>query len=617
MFDFKKQLKNLPDQPGVYLMHDKNDKIIYIGKAKVLKNRVRQYFMASKNHSAKVRAMVSHIAWFEYIVTDSNLEALVLECNLIKKHKPHYNILLKDDKHYPYIKVTMNEPYPKLTVTRVMKNDGARYFGPYTGMTVVRGTLDMIKRIFLIPTCKREFPRDIGKGRPCLNHQINKCFAPCTGAVSQEEYRAIFTQICSFLEGRQDELTGLLEQRMNAAAEALEFEKAADYRDKLAALRAVTQKQKIVSDRMANQDIAAFACYDDKAFIDIFFVRSGRVTGRQSHTIDGVGEMSDAEIMTEFLKRFYVDAAYIPDELIVQCDIEERELFIEWMSGRLGHKLIFTVPQRGDKSSLIKMALKNVELSIGNYKLDQLKKESQENTLAKLAEYLELPQVPNRIESYDISNIAGTSNVGVMVVFQNGVHDASLHRKFQIRSFEGQDDYMAMAEVLTRRLGRAASETDKIAAGTLERSKAKFLPLPDLILLDGGKGHVHAIAKVLEQAGAAIPLWGMVKDDKHRFRALTDGEREVTLPKNSDAFRLVGTISEQVHETAITYHTKLRGKKGLSSELSNIDGIGETRRKKLMKYFKSIDSIARASIDDLLAAGLDKRSAQNVYAYFN
>lgn len=617
MFDLKKQLKNLPDQPGVYLMHDKDDKIIYIGKAKVLKNRVRQYFMASKNHTAKVRAMVSHIAWFEYIVTDSELEALVLECNLIKKHKPHYNILLKDDKHYPYIKVTMNEPYPKLGVTRVMKNDGARYFGPYTGMSVVRGTLDVIKRIFLIPTCKREFPRDIGKGRPCLNYQIHKCFAPCTGQVSQEDYRAVFVQICSFLEGRQDELTHLLEEKMEKAAAALEFERAAEYRDQLAALRAVTQKQKIVSDRMANQDIAAFACYDDKAFIDIFFVRGGRVTGRQSHRIDGVGEMSDAEIMGEFLKRFYAGAAYIPDELIVQCDIEERDLFVEWMSARLGHKLTFTVPQRGDKSSLIKMALKNVELSIGNYKLDQLKKESQAGTLAKLQEYLALPALPNRIESYDISNIAGTSNVGVMVVFKNGVHDASLHRKFQIRSFEGQDDYMAMAEVLTRRLGRAANEEDKIAQGVLEREKAKFLPLPDLILLDGGKGHVHAIAKVLEQAGVSIPLWGMVKDDKHRFRALTDGEREVTLPKNSDAFRLVGTVSEQVHETAIRYHTKLRGKKGLASELSNIEGIGETRRKRLMKHFKSINSIAQAGVDELMTAGLDKRSAQNVYDYFN
>ena len=617
MFDLKQQLKNLPDQPGVYLMHDKDDKIIYIGKAKVLKNRVRQYFMALKNHSPKVKAMVSHIAWFEYIVTDSELEALVLECNLIKKHKPHYNILLKDDKHYPYIKVSMNEPYPKLSVTRVMKNDGARYFGPYTGMGVVRGTLDVIKRVFLIPTCKREFPRDIGKGRPCLNYQINKCFAPCTGQISQEDYRAVYTQICSFLEGRQDELTDMLEEKMNAAAQALEFEKAADYRDKLSALRAVTQKQKIVSDRMANQDIAAFLCYDNKAFFDIFFVRSGRVIGRQSHIIDDVGELTDSEIMAEFLKRFYSNAAYIPNELIVQCDTEERELFIDWMSQRLGRKLTFTVPQRGDKSSLIKMALKNVELSIGDYKLNQLKKESQAKTLGKLAEYLGLAEAPKRIESYDISNIAGTSNVGVMVVFKNGIHDASLHRKFQIRSFEGQDDYLAMSEVITRRLGRAAAETDKIEKGILEKSKAKFLPLPDLILLDGGKGHVHAIAKVLEQTGFSIPLWGMVKDDKHRFRALTDGEREVMLPKNSDAFRLVGAISEQVHDTAISYHTKLRGKKGLSSELSNIEGVGETRRKKLMKYFRSIGSIAQADMDALLAAGIDKKTAQNVYDYFH
>lgn len=617
MFDLKKHLANLPQQPGVYLMHDMDDKIIYIGKAKVLKNRVRQYFMASKNHSAKVRAMVSHIAWFEYIVTDSELEALVLECNLIKKHKPHYNILLKDDKHYPYIKVTMNDAYPRLFVTRSMKNDGARYFGPYTGMGVVRTTLDVIKRIFLIPTCKREFPRDIGKGRPCLNYQIRKCFAPCTGGLSRGDYRAVFEQICSFLEGRADELTASLEKEMRAASAALEFEKAADLRDKLSALRAAVQKQKIVSDRMINQDIAAFVCCDDRAFVDIFFVRSGRVTGRQSHRLDGVGEMSDAEIMGEFLKRFYSESAFVPDELIVQCDIEERELFVEWLSGRLGRKLQFTVPQRGEKLALVKMAFKNAQISIENYKLEQLKKESQANTLVKIAEYLGLPKAPVRIESYDISNISGTSNVGVMVVFKNGVHNASLHRKFRIRSFEGQDDYMAMSEVIERRLGRAAAEREKIEQGTLDVAKAKFLPLPDLILLDGGKGHVHTIAKVLEKAGADIPLWGMVKDERHRFRALTDGEREVTLPKNSDALRLIGAVSEQVHETAIAYHTKLRGKKGLSSELSGIAGIGEKRRKKLMKYFKSIDGIAQASLDELEAAGLDKKSAKNVYDYFN
>lgn len=617
MFDLKKQLKNLPEQPGVYLMHDKDDNIIYVGKAKVLKNRVRQYFMAQKSHTAKVRAMVSRIAWFEYIVTDSELEALVLECNLIKKYKPHYNILLKDDKHYPYIKVTMNEAYPKLVVTRVMKNDGARYFGPYTGMSVVRATIDVIKRIFLIPTCTRVFPRDIGKGRPCLNYQINKCFAPCRGEVSHEVYRAVFEDICSFLEGKTDSLISMLTQSMNDAAEKLEFERAAQIRDKINALRAMMQKQKIVSDKMANQDIAAFKCYDGHAFIEMFFVRGGRMSGRQSYVIDDVGELSDTQIMSEFLKRFYADAAYIPNEIIAQYGIEERDLFVEWISGRLGRKVIFTVPQRGEKAALVKMVLKNVDLSIDDYKLNRMKRETSFAAAAKLGGYIGMDGTPKRIESYDISNISGMSNVGVMVVFADGTYDASLTRKFQIKSFDGADDYMAMSEVIRRRINRARDEKHKIECGELEKGKAKFLPLPDLVLLDGGKGHVHAIEKVFGETGIQIPLFGMVKDDKHSFRALTDGEREIDLPKNSPAYNLVCTISEKVHETAISYHVKLRGKKGLSSELANIKGIGETRRKKLIKYFKSIDNIARAEIDELIKSGIDRTSAQNVYDYFN
>lgn len=599
-------------------MHDKDDKIIYVGKAKILKNRVRQYFMAQKNHTAKVRAMVSHIAWFEYIVTDSEIEALVLECNLIKKHRPHYNILLKDDKHYPYIKVTMNEEYPKLMMTRVMKNDGARYFGPYTGMSVVRGTIDIIKRVFLIPTCTRVFPRDIGKGRPCLNYQINKCFAPCRGEVSKEDYRKVFEDICSFLEGKTESLISVLTQNMESAAEKLEFEKAAQLRDKINALNAMMQKQKIVSGKMENQDIAAFKCYDGRAFAEIFFVRSGRVMGRQSYIIEDIAELDDEKIMSEFLKRFYAEAAYIPNEVIMQHDVEERELFGEWLSEKLGRKVKITVPQRGEKAALIKMVLKNVDISIDDYKLGQLKKEAEFDAASKLGEYIGMENMPKRIESYDISNISGTNNVGVMIAFRNGAYDSSLTRRFQIKSFKGADDYMAMSEVIRRRINRAKSEMHKIETGELEKNKAKFLPMPELILLDGGKGHVHAIRKVFEETGVMdTVLLGMVKDDKHSFRALTDGESEIGLPKNSPAYNLVYSISEKVHETAISYHTKLRGKKGLSSELSEIEGIGETRRKKLIKYFKSMDNIARATLDELIASGLDKKSAQNVYDYFN
>ncbi len=617
MFDIKKQLRNLPDLPGVYLMHDKDDKIIYIGKAKVLKNRVRQYFMSNKNHSAKVLAMVSHIAWFEYIVTDSELEALVLECNLIKKHKPHYNILLKDDKHYPYIKVTTNEPYPRLMVTRSMKNDGARYFGPYTGMSVVRATIDVIKKIFLIPTCKRSFPRDIGKGRPCLNYQINKCFAPCTGDVSQAQYKEVFNNICSFLEGKTDELIDELEKDMNKASDMLEFEKAAEFRDKISALRAIAQKQKIVSDKNSNQDIASFKCYDGKAFFEMFFVRGGRVLGRQSYIIDDIDELDDASIMAEFLKQFYAEASYIPSEIIVSSMPNDYELFINWLSERLGKKVALTAPQRANKAALLRMVEKNVDLSIDDYKLNMLKKEVNKNALEKLGEYVGLEKTPKRIESYDISNISGTSNVGVMIVFKNGVYDAALTRKFQIKSFEGANDYAAMAEVIYRRINRAKDEEDKISRGVLNKKDAKFLPLPDLILLDGGKGHVRAIEKVIKDACVDIALFGMVKDDHHSFRALTDGSDEIELPKNSPAHNLVCAISEKVHETAIGYHIKMRGKKGLLSELSNIKGIGQVRRKKLIKHFKSIDNIASADINELIMAGLDSKSAKNVYDYFN
>lgn len=616
-FDLKKQLKNLPDAPGVYLMHDKDDTVIYVGKAKVLKNRVRQYFQSSKNHTGKVRAMVSHIAWFEYIITDSELEALVLECNLIKKYKPHYNILLKDDKHFPYLKVTMQEAYPRLIVTRRMENDGARYFGPYTGMTVVKNTLDVIKRIFLIPTCGRKFPDDIGKGRPCLNYQIKKCFAPCRGDIDPEEYRKVFSDICSFLEGKQDDLIEGLTENMNQAAQNLEFEKAASLRDKIASIQAVSQKQKIVSSSMADQDIVAFVCYDDKAFVEIFFVRYGRVIGRQNFRMDAIGELSDSEIMGEFLKQFYSSAVNFPTQLIISHEIEDSEVFAQFLSSRRGRKVEITVPKRGDKVSLIRMVERNARQAVEDYKLNRLKKQLNDGALEKLAGYLGLDAPLHRIESYDISNISGTSNVGAMVVFEDGVSAPNKYRKFRIKTVEGQDDYSSMAEVIYRRFSHAMREREQIEQGQLELEKAKFLPMPDLILLDGGKGHVSAVGKTMAELGVSVPLFGMVKDDHHRFRALTDGVREINLPKNSAAYSLVGNISEQVHKTAIEYHVKLRGKKGISSELANIDGIGTTRRKLLLKKFKSLEAIASAGVDELVDAGLDRRSAANVFDYFH
>lgn len=617
MFDLEQQLKNLPEAPGVYLMHDSMDRVIYVGKAKVLKNRIRQYFQSAKNHGAKVRAMVSHIAWFEYIITDSELEALVLECNLIKKYKPHYNILLKDDKNFPYIKVTMQEDYPRLLVTRKMTDDGARYFGPYTGMGIVKNTLDVVRRIFLVPTCKKKFPASIGKGRPCLNYQIKKCFAPCRGDVSLEEYRKVFSDICSFLEGKHDTLIAELTRSMQEAAGRLEFERAAALRDKIASIKAVTERQKIVSDSRADQDIAAFACYNDKAFMELFFVRGGRLMGRQNFRMDAAGDLSDGEIMENFLMQYYSSAVSIPKELILSCEIENRDVICQYLSGRLGRKVTITVPKRGAKKDLVKMVKKNAWQAVETYKLGVLKKQANENALIKLAEHLNLDSPPRRIEAYDISNLSGTNNVGAMVVFKDGQPASGQYRKFRLKTVEQQDDYSSMSEIIFRRFTHAKKEQQQIEEGKLTLEKAKFIELPDLILLDGGKGHVSVVRRTLQELKIDVPLFGMVKDDKHRFCALTDEKTQIALPKNSAAYNLVGRISEQVHKSAVQYHINLRGRKGISSELENINGIGEARRKLLVRHFKSLEKIAAASLEELLAAGLDKRSAANVYEYFH
>ncbi len=617
MFDFDLQLKKLPEEPGVYLMHDKSDSVIYVGKAKNLKNRVRQYFMQSKNHSVKVRAMVSHVAWFEYIITDSELEALVLECNLIKKHKPHYNILLKDDKHYPYIKVTMNAPYPRITATRTMLPDGAKYYGPYSGMGVVRQTLDLIKKIFLIPTCKRNFPQDIGKGRPCLNFQIHKCFAPCRGEVSQAEYKKVFEQICMFLDGKSDAVVQNLEVQMHKAAEAMEFEKAAQKRDCIAAIRAVNERQKIISDAQTDRDVADFLSYDDKAFFEMFLIRGGRMTGRQSFRIDGVSEMTDGEIMTEFLKRYYTETSILPCEIILGCAPEEAEMLSQYLSALRGKKVHLTVPVRGEKKQLVGMLLKNIQNAVDDYKIGELKRATERDVLEKLAEYANLKVLPRRIESYDISNTGGTGTVGVMVVFENGVVSKAAKRNFRIQSIEGQNDYGAMQEVICRRMQRAQAELSAIAAGTLDKKDAKFLPLPDLMLIDGGTGHVNAVREALVPFAPDFAVLGMQKDDRHRFSALMDGQVEIELPNNSAAYRLIGAICEETHNAAIGYHKKVRKQNAFRSELSEISGVGAVRRKQLMRAFGSLDAVSKASVEELLKAGLDKRSAQNVYDYYH
>lgn len=508
MFNLKEELKNLPDDPGVYIMHDEDDTVIYVGKAKILKNRVRQYFQNSANHTPKVRAMVAKIAYFEYIVTDSEVEALVLECNLIKKYRPKYNILLKDDKHYPYIKVTINQEYPRIFMTRTLKNDGAKYFGPYMGSATVKNTLDIVQKIFLPPTCSRKFPQDIGKGRPCLNYHIKNCFAPCTGNVSKEEYRAVFMDICSFLDGKHAGLIKEMDAQMKTAAQNFEYEKAAVLRDKIRSVQAISEKQKIInSDKQTDMDILAVEVLDAKAFVEVFFVRGGKVLGRENFRLDNVQDLTDAEILTGFVQQFYMNATYIPREILLEYSLTD-ELISTWLQEKCGRKIQLHTPVRGEKKKLVELVRKNAEIAANNYKIECMKMEERDKAGEQLAKLIGLPQTPARIESYDISNIAGSENVGAMVVFQNGKPKRSAYRKFKIKSFEGADDYAAMQEVLYRRFRRGLEELEKIETGEMETEEAKFLPYPDLILVDGGKGHVSAAADHSGPDGSGGPgIW--------------------------------------------------------------------------------------------------------------
>lgn len=619
MFDIKEELKRLPEQPGVYLMHDKHDTIIYVGKAKILKNRVRQYFQNSASHTPKVRAMVANIAYFEYIVTDSEIEALVLECNLIKKHRPKYNILLKDDKHYPYIKVTINRDYPKVFMTRRLENDGAKYFGPYMGTNTIRNTLDIIQKIFIPPTCNRKFPQDIGKGRPCLNYHIKNCFAPCMGNVSKEEYRKVFFDICSFLEGDHNSLIRELEKQMREASAKLQFEKAALLRDKIASIRAISEKQKIInSNKQIDEDIIAFSALENKAFVEVFFVRSGKVIGRENYRIDQIDDMTETEVMTDFVKQFYANAVYIPGEILLEYDIEDMHTISQWLSEKRGRKVELQVPKRGEKRRLIEMVKKNAAIAIENYRVSQLKEQEKNQVLEKTAELLGLQKQPERIESYDISNISGTDNVASMVVFTNGKPDRQAYRKFKIKSFEGADDYAAMQEVLYRRFRRALDEQEQIESGTLTREQAKFLPMPDVLFIDGGKGHVNAVCEIMEQMDIDIPVFGMVKDDRHRTRGMVSPKGEIDISMIGSVFHFVTRIQDEVHRVAISYHRQLRKQSVVQSELDTIAGIGSKRRAALMESLKSIDAIKQADIDTLAAVpGMNQKSARQVWEYFH
>ena len=600
MLDIQEQLKKLPGEPGVYLMKDENDKIIYVGKAISLKNRVRQYFQSSKNHSSKVKSMVKNIKSFEYIITDSELEALILECNLIKKYRPKYNVLLRDDKTYPYIKVTINEDYPRVLKVRKVLRDKAKYFGPYTNVEAVNDTLEVIRNIYPIRTCNVDIDRAIKNNmRPCLNLHIKRCVGPCTGNVSKEEYNKMIEEIILFLSGKEEKLIEILKEKMNKCSMEFNFEEAAIYRDKILNLQEMMQKQKIdVSTDDVNQDIIAMAYNDEEACVQSFFIRHGKIVGREHFILEGTKDSTKESILGSFVKQFYMNAEYIPKEIIIESEIEDQVVMEEWLSNIKGQKVSIRVPQKGDKKSLISMVKKNAMEYLEKFSnLNKRKYERSEGALIELAEVLGLEEPPRRIESYDISNIQGVDSRGVMVVFTNGLKDKKEYRRYKIKTVEGPNDYDSMAEILERRL-----------------QKGDFA---DLILLDGGKGQVSAVQKVFDKYGVNIPLWGMYKDDKHRTKGLISATKEFELDKTSNLYRFVASIQEEVHNYAITYHRSLRNKSLTKSSLDDIPGVGEKRKKALLSNFKSIEDIKNASVEELSQVeGLNKSVAENIYNYF-
>lgn len=614
MFDIQEELKKLPQKPGVYLMKDENGHVIYVGKAVNLKNRVRQYFQSSRNQTVKTRSMVPNIKEFEYIVTDSEMEALLLECNLIKKHHPYYNILLKDDKTYPYIKVTVQEPFPRIFITRRMTKDKAKYYGPFTDVLAMKETVETLHKLFPIRKCKKVFPRDIGRERPCLNHHIGQCIAPCSGNVPEEVYQGYIKDAMDFLEGKHEGILKKMEQEMMEAAENMEFEKAASLRDKIRSIKSVAERQKMSNMGLGDADVIAFVRAFEECLVQVFFIRSGKMTGRENFTLTAFEEQSRAEILTAFVKQFYSGTAYIPKEIILQEALveEEAELIAAYLSERRGSKVTLTVPVKGEKHKLVELAHKNAMLIFEQFG-EKLKREEQrtKGAMEELRQALGLPGELKRVEAYDISNTQGFESVGSMVVFEDGRSKNSDYRKFKIKTVVGPNDYASMKEVITRRLNHALKEKT-------EGKISSFTRLPDLILMDGGKTQVHAAEEVLQAFGMDIPVCGMVKDDKHRTRGLLFHEEEIHIPLTSEGFKLVTRIQDEVHRFAITYHRKLRDERNLHSVLDDIKGIGQVRRKALMHHFGSIEKIAEAEVADLLEVeGMTIPAAEQVYLFFH
>lgn len=619
MFNVEEELKKLPRKPGVYIMRDDKDVILYVGKAINLHNRIRSYFRENIGRGPAIDQMVSLIARFEYIVTDSELEALVLENNLIKENSPKYNTLLKDDKTYPYIKVTVGEDYPRILFSRTMKKDKSRYFGPYTSAAAVKDTIELLNKLYQLRTCNRVLPRDTGLERPCLNYHIKQCLAPCQGYVSKEEYRQQVAGALEFLNGNYSPILKDLEEKMNKAAEELEFEEAARYRDLLSSVRQVSQKQKITEGVGEDKDILALYQDETEAVVQVFFVRDGKLIGREHYYMTHVPENNKPAILQDFVKQFYAGTPFIPRELMLQYEIEDAELIEKWLSERKGSRVYLKVPKIGSKEKLVELAAQNAKLVLSQDR-EKLKRE-EGRTIGAVKEISDLLQLPltgtARMEAYDISNINGFENVGSMVVYEKGKPKRSDYRKFKIKSVSGPDDYACMREVLTRRFRHGMEESKELEEQEMDQEYGSFTKFPDLILMDGGRGQVNIALSVLEELGINIPVCGMVKDDNHRTRGLYYHNIELPIDTHSEGFKLITRIQDEAHRFAIEYHRSLRSKTQVKSVLDDIPGVGPARRKALMRHFKSLEEIRQASVEELMEIPeMNERTAEEIVTFF-
>lgn len=618
MFDFEEELRKLPDQPGVYIMHDKSDAIIYIGKAISLRKRVRQYFQPSHDEGIKKKQMVQHIARFEYIITDSELEALVLECNLIKEHTPKYNTMLRDDKTYPYIKVTVGEDFPRVLFARQMKKDKSRYFGPYTSAGAVKDTIDLINKLYRLRTCNRVLPRDIGQDRACLNYHIHQCMAPCQGYISKEDYGLQVAKALDFLNGNYKPIMEELTERMEEASGQMEFEKAMEYRDLLTSVKQIAQKQKITNADGEDKDIIALASDDTDAVVQVFFIRGGKIIGRDHFHVRVGTEEGKSDILTEFVKQYYSGTPFIPRQIMLQEEVQDVEVLEQWLTKKRGHKVAIHVPQKGMKEKLVELAARNAELVLGQDKEKIKREEGRTIGAVREIEGLLGLQGLSRMEAYDISNINGFETVGSMIVYEKGKPKRSDYRKFKLRTVTGPDDYASMHEVLTRRFSHGMQEREELADKGSPMELGSFTRFPDLILMDGGRGQVNVCLQVLEELGLSIPVCGMVKDDFHRTRGLYFNNIEIPIDRHGEGFKLITRIQDEAHRFAIEYHRSLRSKSQVHSVLDEIEGIGPTRRKALMRRYQSIDAIREADVEDLAQTeSMNRQAAEKVYEFLH